>query len=68
MDGSTEEGADGWEYTIIDNDDEPARFWEDAAIKGIHIVIGLRAASDEDPEEDEQDREHPPAHSEDGRS
>lgn len=67
MDGSTEKGADGWEYTIIDNDDEPARFWEDAAIKGIHIVIGLRA-SDEDPEEDEQGREHPPARSEDGRS
>lgn len=65
MDGSTEKGADGWEYTIID--DEPARFWEDATVRGIHIVIGLRA-SDEDPEEDEQDREHPPAHSEDGRS
>lgn len=65
MDGSTEEAADGWEYTIID--DEPARFWEDAAVRGIHIVIGLRA-SDEDPEDDEQDREHPPAHSEDSRS
>lgn len=67
MNGSTEKAADGWDYTIIDNDDEPARFWRDAAVRGIHIVIGLRA-SDEDPEDDGQDQDRPPAHSEDGRS
>lgn len=46
---STEKAADGWEYTIID--DEPPSFWADAAKHGIHLVIGIRA-SDTDPDEE----------------